>query len=121
MLQGGFELPWRAGGGPASGRSGCGGVIGARARWRGATSGTATSATRGCAGALDVPNASGLTPSPARFRGGLVFKAHRLFVSLNSRLESNKEEEEACEVPQINVWKLTRFSAGSGEFASVQG
>ena len=25
---------------------------------------------------------------------GLVFKAHRLFVSLNSRLESNKEEEE---------------------------
>jgi len=29
-----------------------------------------------------------------RFRGGLVFEAHRLFVSLNSRLESNKEEEE---------------------------
>ena len=28
-----------------------------------------------------------------RFRGGLVFKAHRLCVSLNSRLESNKEEE----------------------------
>jgi len=28
------------------------------------------------------------------FRGGLVFKAHRLCVSLNSRLESNKEEEE---------------------------
>jgi len=28
-----------------------------------------------------------------RFRGGLVFKAHRLRVSLNSRLESNKEEE----------------------------
>jgi len=28
-----------------------------------------------------------------RFRGGLVFKAHRLGVSLNSRLESNKEEE----------------------------
>ena len=26
--------------------------------------------------------------------GGLVFKAHRLCVSLNSRLESNKEEEE---------------------------
>ena len=26
-----------------------------------------------------------------RFRGGLVFKAHRLCVSLNSRLESNKE------------------------------
>ena len=29
-----------------------------------------------------------------RFRGGLVFKAHRLCVALNSRLESNKEEEE---------------------------
>ena len=29
-----------------------------------------------------------------RFRGGLVFKTHRLGVSLNSRLESNKEEEE---------------------------
>jgi len=28
-----------------------------------------------------------------RFRGGLVFKAHRLCVSLNYRLESNKEEE----------------------------
>ena len=28
-----------------------------------------------------------------RFRGGLVFKAHRLCVSLNSRLASNKEEE----------------------------
>jgi len=28
-----------------------------------------------------------------RFRGRLVFKAHRLCVSLNSRLESNKEEE----------------------------
>jgi len=27
-----------------------------------------------------------------RFRGGLVFKAHRLCESLNSRLESNKEE-----------------------------
>ena len=27
-----------------------------------------------------------------RFRGGLVFKAHRLCVSLNSRRESNKEE-----------------------------
>ena len=28
-----------------------------------------------------------------RFRGGLVFKAHILCVSLNSRLESNKEEK----------------------------
>ena len=29
-----------------------------------------------------------------RFRGGLVLKAHGLCVSLNCRLESNKEEEE---------------------------
>jgi len=28
-----------------------------------------------------------------RFQGGLVFKAHILCVSLNSRLESNKAEE----------------------------
>jgi len=32
-----------------------------------------------------------------RFRGGLVFKAHRFCVSLNSRLESNNEEEEKVE------------------------
>jgi len=31
--------------------------------------------------------------SAMRFRGGLVFKAHRHCVSLNSRLENNKEEE----------------------------
>jgi hypothetical protein len=30
-----------------------------------------------------------------RFRGGLVFKAHRLFVPLNSRLSSDNEEEAA--------------------------
>ena len=28
-----------------------------------------------------------------RFRGGIVFKAHRLCVSLNSRMESNQKEE----------------------------
>jgi hypothetical protein len=28
-----------------------------------------------------------------RFQGGLVFKAYRLCASLNSRLESRKEEE----------------------------
>ena len=32
-----------------------------------------------------------------RFHGGLVFKAHGLCVSLNSRLESNKEEEKVWE------------------------
>ena len=29
-----------------------------------------------------------------RFRGGLVFKTHRLYISLNAGLESNKEKEE---------------------------
>jgi len=33
-------------------------------------------------------------PLPTPRLGGLVFKAHRLFVSPNSRLEINKEEEE---------------------------
>ena len=32
-----------------------------------------------------------------RFRGGLVFKAHSLCVSLNSRLESNKAEKKKKE------------------------
>jgi len=31
------------------------------------------------------------------FRSGLVFEAHRLCVSLNSRLESNKEEEKGLD------------------------
>jgi len=35
-----------------------------------------------------------LSRNVKRFRGGLVFKAHRLCLSLNSRLESNNEEEE---------------------------
>jgi len=34
-----------------------------------------------------------------RFRGGLVFKAHRLCVSFNFRLESNKEEKEHALIP----------------------
>ena len=37
----------------------------------------------------------GVTRNVERFRGGLVSKAHILCVSLNSRLESNKEEEKA--------------------------
>ena len=42
-----------------------------------------------------------------RFRGGLVFKAHRLCVSLNCRLESNREEEE---LPNDNNTTRLRFS-----------
>ena len=36
-----------------------------------------------------------------RFRGGLVFKAHRLCVSLNSRLESNNEEKKRSSTPPL--------------------
>ena len=46
-----------------------------------------------------------------RFRGGLVFKAHRLCVSLNARLESNKEEEEE--------WERTWGSGSSKRMRSV--
>ena len=52
------------------------------------------------AGAEATPSRLCATPAQARsdqtmqrFRGWLVFKAHRLCVSLNSRLESNKEQE----------------------------
>ena len=37
-----------------------------------------------------------------RFRGGLVFKAHRLFLSLNSRFESYNEEKESTPVLPSN-------------------
>ena len=47
------------------------------------------------------------------FRGGLVFKAHRLCVSLNSRLGSNKEEEKTGEAPQD--------MSGLGSHRSIQG
>ena len=39
-----------------------------------------------------VPGIQLLHRNMQRLRGGLVFKAHRLCVSLNSGLESNKEE-----------------------------
>ena len=41
-----------------------------------------------------------------RFRGGLVCKAHFL-LSLNSRLESNKEEEEDCLHANVDFSMLT--------------
>ena len=44
---------------------------------------------------------SGSPRSDAYLRGGLVFEAHRLCVSLNSRLESNKEEERSL---VLSVW-----------------
>jgi len=44
----------------------------------------------------DSDSGLGSSSPVLQFRGGLVFKAHRLCVSLNSRLESNKEEEDDC-------------------------
>ena len=38
-----------------------------------------------------------------RFRGGLVFKAHRVCVSLNSRLGNHKEEEEGSNAPNLRL------------------
>ena len=42
---------------------------------------------------LNVSLDRGACRNVQRFRGGLVFKAHRLCVSLNSRLERNEEEK----------------------------
>ena len=44
-----------------------------------------------------------------RFRGGLVSEAHRLCGSLNSRLESNKEEEDSSCRCRARREHLTRF------------
>ena len=38
-----------------------------------------------------------------RFQGVLVSKVHELFVSLNSRLENNKEEDEMPPAPSIHI------------------
>jgi len=46
-----------------------------------------------------------------QFRGGLVFKAHRLCVSLNSRLESNKEEKHA----RSSAFAALAFAASNGQ------
>ena len=57
-----------------------------------------------------------------RFRGGLIFKAHRLCVSLNSRLESNKEEEEGkayLAVQEIGL-RLSNAEAGVWSSSSVR-
>jgi len=43
-----------------------------------------------------------------RFRGGLVFKALGLCASLNSRLESNKEEEEEEDPRKIQPKEVPR-------------
>jgi len=54
-----------------------------------------------------------------RFRSGLVFKSHRLCVSLNSRLESNEEEREgSTSRPGQAGWLLQVFNRGFLVFSS---
>ena len=48
------------------------------------------------------------------FRGGLVCKAHRLRVSLNSRFESNKEEEKKVEGLRVKSLGTGVHGAGFG-------
>jgi len=56
-----------------------------------------------------------------RFRGGLVFKAHRLCVSINSRLESNKEEEgRGVWFAWAVVWRRVLISAFASACATLQ-
>ena len=51
-----------------------------------------------------------------RFRGGLEFQAHRLCVSLNSRLESNQEEKKKGE-----VWRKEVVVSHEGEIGARAG
>jgi len=64
-----------------------------------------------------------------RFRGGLVFKAHRLCVSLNSRLERHKEEEENdraveryhCRLLLLVAEVLVSLATGTAVYLSRRG
>ena len=61
-------------------------------------------------GATEAPGEQLLHINVQRFRGGLVFKAHRICVSLNSRLESNKEEEDTAEgFPSVSILLSSEF------------
>ena len=59
-----------------------------------------------------------------RFRGRLVFKAHRLFVSLNSRLESHTEAPISYGGEYSNAILVEKRSdlgrAGSGAVAALK-
>jgi len=72
-------------------------------------------------GNITAPNVMDLGSSPPlmswaedvqRFRGGLVFKAHRLCASLNSRLASNKEEDKNNFKPGLEVQELVHNPLG---------
>ena len=64
----------------------------------------------------EATNAWGCQPlhrNVLSFRGELVFKAHRLCVSLNSRLESNTEEKRGCPLlPAAQQQFRTRVAEG---------
>ena len=53
-----------------------------------------------------------------RFRGGLVFKDHRLCVSLNSGLESNKDEEKSIRLGLIIEWNNPRRTLRGEQMAA---
>ena len=58
-----------------------------------------------------------------RFRGGLVFKAHRLCASLSSRLESNTEDEEgfdtAARAANVARVRVTAYIRQSGKILHI--
>ena len=60
---------------------------------------------RGRIGWADGGSVQLLQTNAQRFRGGFVFKAHRLCVSLISRFESNKEEEKCSRthLPEVSM------------------
>ena len=55
-----------------------------------------------------------------RFRGGLVFKAHRLCASLNSRLASTDEEEEDTEEEDEDATSAARATGRGNSYFDGQ-
>jgi len=64
------------------------------------------------AGSAGVAGEQLLHRNLKRFRDGLVFKAHRLCVALNSRLESNKEEGEVQTLRSQMGWQVCMRRVG---------
>ena len=61
-----------------------------------------------------------VTRNVQRFRGELVFKAHRLCVSLNSRLESNKEEKKKIPTENSSGFSCPTLNVGGVERLGFQ-
>ena len=60
-----------------------------------------------------VPSSLESRRTPQRFRGGLVLRLIDFFVSLNSRLEMNTEEEEETHPPAPLSWVRLRLPRAS--------